>query len=44
MQIRSKGYAVNRFENYVRITLESLVRFALGKYVIKPCKWEQKDT
>ena len=31
-------------KNYVRITLESCLRLSLVNYVIKPCKWEQKDT
>ena len=41
-------YFVLRYElpykNYVRINLGTCVRFSLGNYVIKPCKWEQKDT
>ena len=44
MQMRSKSYVVNtfgvmselRYKNYVRITLESCIRFSLGNYVIKP--------
>ena len=31
-----------RYKNRVRITSESYVRLALGSYVIKPCKWNQK--
>ena len=33
-----------RHKNHVRITSESYVRLALGSYVIKPCKWDQKIT
>ena len=33
-----------RYKNHVRITSESYVRLALGSYVIKPCKWNQKVT
>ena len=42
--MRSESYVVNTFESYVRITLGSFVRFSLGNYVIRPCKWEQKDS
>ena len=31
-----------RYKNHVRITSGSYVRLALGNYVIKPCKWEEK--
>ena len=33
-----------RYKNCVRITSESYVRLALGSYVTKPCKWNQKVT
>ena len=42
--MRSESYVVNTFESYFRITLGSFVRFSLGNYVIRPCKWEQKDS
>ena len=48
MPMGSKNYVVItfglRFKNHVRITSESYVRLALGSYVIKTCKWEQKNT
>ena len=51
MQMRSKNYVVItfrtysglRYKNCVRITSESYVRFTSGNYVIKACKWEQKN-
>ena len=33
-----------RYKNHVRIMSGSYVRFTSGNYVIKPCKWEEKDT
>ena len=53
MQVESKSYVVITFGKYVRITSQknhvrimsgSYVRFTPGNYVIKPCKWEQKNT
>ena len=32
------------FGSYVRITLEICIRLTLVSYVIKPCKWDIKDT
>ena len=32
------------YKDYVRIASESHVRFMSGNYVIKSCKWEQKNT
>ena len=33
-----------RYKNHVRITSGSNVRFTSGNYIIKLCKWEQKNT
>ena len=52
MQMRSKNYVLTTFgvrsrlrsKNHVRITSWSYVRFTLENYLIKPCKWKQKNT
>ena len=52
MKMGSKNYVVImvevtsglRYKNHFRIKSESYVRLALGSYIIKPCKWDQKIT
>ena len=46
--MRLKNYVVITFGSYIRIkfqkSLNNYVTPALGSYVIKPCKWNQKVT